>query len=58
MKIPLDFFLSLIKNFVEEAGFKDIAKAIKNNLEVEDEYVSTDELYRMISLGRKKSNFP
>jgi len=41
MKIPLDFFLIIIKKFLDELELKDASKALKKNLELtEEEFVS------------------
>lgn len=34
MKIPLDFFLIIIKNFLEEAELKDVNKSLSKHLEI------------------------
>lgn len=40
MKIPLDFFLKLIKDFLSQAGFEKISKKIGKKLESsEEDYV-------------------
>lgn len=37
MKIPLDFFLIIIKKFLEEAGLDDVTKILKKHLEITQE---------------------
>jgi hypothetical protein len=37
MKIPLDFFLNLIKQFCEDAGMDDVVKKLNNNMEESEE---------------------
>lgn len=37
MKIPLDFFLIIIKDFIEGAELKDVSKALKKHLEITQE---------------------
>jgi hypothetical protein len=37
MKIPLDYFLYIIKNFLDEVGLKDVTKILKNHIEIPDE---------------------
>merc|ERR1712004_319578 len=44
MKIPLDFFLIMIKKFLDEADLKDVSKVLKKHLEISmDDY---DELVK------------
>ncbi len=40
MKIPLDFFLIIMKKFLDEADLKDVSKILKKHLEISlDDYV-------------------
>ncbi len=42
MKIPLDYFLYIIKNFLDELGYKDVSKVLKKYIDIpEDEFVIT-----------------
>merc|ERR1712224_20022 len=44
MKIPLDFFLIIMKKFLDEADMKDVSKVLKKHLEISmDDY---DELVK------------
>jgi hypothetical protein len=55
MKIPLDFFLSVIKRFCDELDLKDVSKAVSKNMELkEEEIVNIILIFRMRSLGTKK----
>ena len=41
MKIPLDFFLNLIKKFLDEIELKDVNKVLSKHIEInEEEYVT------------------
>jgi len=46
MKIPLDFFLNLIKKFLNEIELKDVTKVLNKHIDVtEKEYVRKYELF-------------
>ena len=53
MKIPLDFFLNLIKKFLDEIELKDVSKVLSKHIEInEKEYVRNIKLiYRMNCLA-------
>jgi hypothetical protein len=41
MKIPLDFFLNIIKKFLNEVELNDVSKVLNKHIEIiEEEYVS------------------
>jgi hypothetical protein len=41
MKIPLDYFLYIIKNFLDEVGLKNVTKVLKNHIDIpEEEFVN------------------
>lgn len=43
MKIPLDYFLYIIKNFLEEVGLEDVTKILGDHIEIpEGEFVKYD----------------
>jgi hypothetical protein len=49
MKIPLDFFLNIIKKFLDEIELKDVSKVLSKHIEInEEEYVK---LF-LIKIGR------
>ena len=40
MKIPLDYFLYIIKNFLDEVGLDKVSKVLGNHIEIpEEEFV-------------------
>jgi hypothetical protein len=40
MKIPVDYFLYIIKNFMDELGYDDVSKLLKGYIEIpEKEFV-------------------
>jgi hypothetical protein len=40
MKIPLDFFLNIIKKFLNEVELNDVSKVLSKHIEIdEEEYV-------------------
>ena len=40
MKIPLDYFLYIIKKFLDEVGLKDVSKTLQSHVEIpEKEFV-------------------
>lgn len=46
MKIPLDFFLNIIKKFLDEIELKDVTKVLSKHIEIdEEEYVNLKPLY-------------
>jgi hypothetical protein len=36
MKIPLDYFLYIIKNFLKEVGCEDASKLLKKYIDIEE----------------------
>ena len=37
MKIPVDYFLYIIKNFLSEVGLDDVVKVLKNHIDFSEE---------------------
>jgi hypothetical protein len=49
MKIPLDFFLNLIKKFLNEIELKDVSKVLSKHIDIsESEYVRKYKLFTYI----------
>lgn len=43
MKIPLDYFLYIIKKFLDDLDLKDVTKVLKNHIEIpEKDFVRTN----------------
>lgn len=51
MKIPVDYFLYIIKNFMDELGYDDVSKLLKGYIEIpEKEFVKYLRLIMFIYL--------
>ncbi len=51
MKIPLDYFLYIVKNFLDDLDLKDVTKVLDKHIEIpEKEYVII-KIYKIILIG-------
>jgi hypothetical protein len=55
MKIPLDFFLTLIKNFLEQIGMDDISEELKKQITSDDDDYVYKNIYLLYNSYRKMS---